>query len=146
MNRRRRENWGAAEKSKGKMTDDEIVTLGSFCQTLMCHSAWAVVVEQFEQHCFQHIMTMSKRSVRAPTLLLPSGRRRLRTLMTNSLGPLMIPKTMTSLHPGDVPACAQAHLVNPKTGGVLFHTARRGHAELSPFLRCFESRGEGSTA
>ena len=31
------------------MTDDEIVALGSFCKTLMCHSAWAVVVE--------HIMT-----------------------------------------------------------------------------------------
>ena len=26
------------------MTDDEIVALGSFCETLMCHSAWAVVV------------------------------------------------------------------------------------------------------
>jgi hypothetical protein len=39
------------------MTDDEIVALGSFCETLMCHPAWAVVVEQFEQHCFQQIMT-----------------------------------------------------------------------------------------
>ena len=39
------------------MTDDAIVAFGSFCETLMCHSAWAVVVQQFEQHCFQHIMT-----------------------------------------------------------------------------------------
>jgi hypothetical protein len=39
------------------MTGDAIVALGSFCETLMCHSAWAVVVEQFEQHCFQHIKT-----------------------------------------------------------------------------------------
>ena len=38
------------------MTDDEIVALGSFCEPLG-HSAWAVVVEQFEQHCFHHIMT-----------------------------------------------------------------------------------------
>jgi hypothetical protein len=39
------------------VTDDEIVALGSFCETLMCHSAWAIVAEQFEQHCFQQIMT-----------------------------------------------------------------------------------------
>jgi hypothetical protein len=35
------------------MTGDEIVALGSFCETLMCHSAWAVVVE--------HIMTTEPR-------------------------------------------------------------------------------------
>jgi hypothetical protein len=34
------------------MTDDEILTLGSFCETLMCNSAWAVIVEQFEQQLF----------------------------------------------------------------------------------------------
>jgi hypothetical protein len=39
---------------------------------------------------------------------------------TSRLGPLMTPRTMTSLnlHSGDVPACAQAHLVNPKTDKV----------------------------
>jgi hypothetical protein len=29
------------------MTGDEIFALSSFCETLMCHSAWAVLVEQF---------------------------------------------------------------------------------------------------
>ena len=28
------------------MTDDEIVALHSFCETLMCHSAWVVVVAE----------------------------------------------------------------------------------------------------
>jgi hypothetical protein len=77
------------------VTDDEIVTLGSFCETLMCHSAWAVVVEQFEQHCFQHVMTTEPYEQKKREGIT-DWRRRLRTLMTNSLGPLMIAKTMTS--------------------------------------------------
>jgi hypothetical protein len=88
------------------VTDDEIVALGSFCETLMCHSAWAVIVEQFEQHCFQLIMTtnddITSRTKKGGGIYKTNycnhrlGRRRLRTLMTNSLGPLMIRKTMTS--------------------------------------------------
>ena len=31
------------------MTDDEIVALHSFCETLMCHSAGAVVAEEARQ-------------------------------------------------------------------------------------------------
>ena len=75
------------------MTGDEIVALGSFCENLTCHSAWAVVVEQFEQHCFQRIMTPHEQKKHEG---ITDWRRRLRTLMTNSLGPLMLAKTMTS--------------------------------------------------
>ena len=39
------------------MTDDEIVTLGSFCETLLGSDAWRVIVDQFEQQCFQHMMS-----------------------------------------------------------------------------------------
>ena len=46
------------------MTDDEIVTLGSFCETLMCHSAWAVIVEQLEQHCFQRSWALGTKKTR----------------------------------------------------------------------------------
>ena len=72
------------------MTGDEIVALGSFCENLTCHSAWAVVVVQFEQHCFQHIMTakpheQKSEGIYKTTTAATDWRRRLRTLMT-SLG------------------------------------------------------------
>jgi hypothetical protein len=38
------------------MTDDEIVALGSFCETLMGYDAWSVLVGQYEQPVFQHFM------------------------------------------------------------------------------------------
>lgn len=41
------------------MTDDEIVTLGSLCETLMGYQGWSVLVEQYEQQIFQHFMTTS---------------------------------------------------------------------------------------
>jgi hypothetical protein len=40
------------------MTDNEIVALGSFCEALMCHSAWAVAAFDISR---------TKRSVRAST-------------------------------------------------------------------------------
>ena len=52
------------------MTDDEIVTLGSFRETLMGYDAWRVLVERYEQQIFQHVMTTERgggRSVRAST-------------------------------------------------------------------------------
>ena len=106
------------------MTGDEIVALGSFCENLTCHSAWAVVVEQFEQHCFQRIMTPHEQKkhegiYKKQTTAATDWRCRLLTLMTN--GPLMIATTMTSPTYVQVTclACAQAHLVNPKSGKVL---------------------------
>jgi hypothetical protein len=45
--------------NKGTMTDDEIVALGSFCETLLGYQAWGVLVEQYEQQIFQHFMTTS---------------------------------------------------------------------------------------
>jgi hypothetical protein len=41
------------------MTDDEIVALGSFCETLMGYDAWRVLLEQYEQQTFQHFITTS---------------------------------------------------------------------------------------
>jgi hypothetical protein len=41
------------------MTDDEIVTLSSSCETLMGYDAWRVLVEQYEQQIFQHFSTTS---------------------------------------------------------------------------------------
>jgi hypothetical protein len=74
------------------VTDDAIVALGSFCETHMCHSAWAVVVKQFEQHCFQRIMTPHEQKKREDIYKTHCCSHRLAPqaagLDANSLGPL----------------------------------------------------------
>ena len=38
------------------MTDDEIVALGQFCETVRSPFSWRVLVETFEKQVFDHMM------------------------------------------------------------------------------------------
>lgn len=42
--------------SFGDLTDDEIIAVGSFCETVTQQQAWRVLTDTFEQQIFQHMM------------------------------------------------------------------------------------------
>jgi hypothetical protein len=50
------------------MTDDEIVGLDSFAETVTLSDAWRLLVEQFEQQVFQHFMSTAPRETRTPAI------------------------------------------------------------------------------
>lgn len=47
------------------MTDDEIVALGSFCETVLSQHAWTVITDQFEQQLFLHMMQTKPHELKA---------------------------------------------------------------------------------
>ena len=39
------------------LSEDELITIGSFCQTVKQSHAWLILTDTFEQQTFQHMMT-----------------------------------------------------------------------------------------
>ncbi len=46
------------------MNDDEIILLGDYCESVLNHDFFTVVVQQFEQQCFVHWASTDPKNIK----------------------------------------------------------------------------------